>query len=1060
MSLCSFKKNKFYLSLVAGFLLSFLAFSIQAQNQAEVDTPFNKQTIPDKFQLRAALEAIKEGDYYLDGFRPNYDAALTAYEKAQEINPNNIDLNLKLGLCYLKSPTKDHINCLPFYEKALQLDPTVERYIAYYLGETYHRNRQWLKAIEYYEKDLKVLEDPEAIAITNKRIEECRNGIELSKRPVNIKIENLGKTVNSEFDEYGVVITADDSTMYFTSRRANTVGGIQDEDGKYYEDIYVSTKVGDEWTLPINMGTPINSKNNDAVAGISPNGNLMIIYREADLFYCKKDEETGRWTSPKAFPKQINTKYMEASAAFSVTGDTLYFTSDREDLSMGGLDIFYSIKTSEEGKENKWSDPINLGSTINTPYYEEGIFIHPEGHTLYFSSTGHNTMGGYDIFKCELENGKWGIPQNIGLPMNTPEDELYLSLSRSGRYGYYSSANKKDLTGEDIYRVTFLDVPEEVKEEAPTLRPLVIAFEENTQNAPINVETKGSIIDANTFFAGLKVNVFDEATQTPLVANVKLPTIDTEITTNPQGKAITLIASKEAASQVNFEAIKNGYAASNGIANLTQGNTETIEIPLKKLAAKQALLAEEIAQDILNPRISPSVAAIALQENAGFSPIKVVLEDDTNNVVIEKAVVECEFTHPDGTTSTITLAVKNGKANGIVPANTDYKVRAKAEGYIPKEINLAKGLRSDVTFRMKKRKAREVVAEVSVSTPLSIAILPTPQPVDLENEAVLVRLNKQVISNESNQVIRGATFKVKSTEAELSLTTNERGYAKTVLQQSNSYPISVRAEGYVAFSKTFTGEGLSGGSPIILMPKAERTLLTASVALQLNVPTLQPRLQNSALEEENEVAFFVSKILDAATKAPVQSDIQIVDKENNITLLKPTQRASNGAFFTHLPANQNLMIVVEAEAYLYHSENFRVNFGGNYELSGDAIYLKKVDVGESLTLNNVIFEVSSVDLMKSSFAELDRLANILKKNSTLKIEISGHTDYTRGRNVDGLVELSLLRAKSVKNYLVKQGIEAERMIEKGYGPSKPVVSNDDNELKYLNRRVEFEILSK
>lgn len=1044
--------------LLSSMLLCIFTLEVCAQ---EVDTPFNKNTIEDKFKLRAALEAIKEGDYFLDSFRPNYDAALEGYERAQAINPNNIELNLKIATCYLYSPTKDHMEALPYYEKALELDPSIEQYITFNLGEVYHRNRQWKKAIEYYEKDLKVAQDDEAIAITNKRIEECRNGIELSKRLVNIEKVNLGTIINSQYDEYGAVITANDSAMYFTSRRSNTVGGIQDEDGKYYEDIYVSTKVEGEWTPPRNMSTPVNSKNNDAVASISPNGDLMIIYREADLYYCRKSAETGQWTNPKAFPKQINTRYMESSAAFSVTGDTLYFTSDRADLTMGGLDIFYSIKISQEGKEDKWSDPVNLGTTINTPYYEEGVFIHPEGHTLYFSSTGHNTMGGYDIFRSELVNGKWSAPQNIGLPMNTPEDELYLSLNRSGRYGYYSSRSKGGLKGEDLYRVTFLDIPEEVQEDEPSLRPLLLASADNLQNPMVEGKVQESSIDENTYFAGLTLNVLDEETNAP-VANVNIDATSMSLKTDEKGKVATILAINEPSNEITINAVKGGYATSSKAVVLTEGTTQVVEIRLKKLKAKQVVLADQGNEDVLIPTTeSPSTKMVAIESGATFNPTTISIIDKESQAPIEGVAVTYYYLDGSGQKKEMSLTTDNrGLAKAIVPMNENYTWKAIANGYKTKEVSVEQKFSRSVYFQLEKKAAKEFVVAIQSSPALSSSLAPSVSGVNLASEATLIKLNKQVQEKSTGKPIVGVAINILSEGKELQISSDYRGYVKSIYTETESFQVEVSAEGYLSKTVNWNSAEFSSNTPIVLTPKAERTLIASLHSTNFTAQVTPPSTQNSEVEVTEAVEFFTSKVLDASSKDPVQSEIQIVDKDSNSTLFTPNQRSSNGAFFTYLPLNLNLMIVVEAEGYLYHSENFKVNVDGDYELSGDAILLKRVDVGESITLNNVIFEVSRVDLQSSSFAELDRLANIMKKNPTLKIEISGHTDYTRGRNIEGLVELSLLRAKSVKTYLVEQGIDASRMVEKGYGPSKPIVSNNDQELKYLNRRVDFEILSK
>jgi Tol biopolymer transport system component len=135
-------------------------------------------------------------------------------------------------------------------------------------------------------------------------------------------------------------------------------------------------------------------------------------------------------------PQNINTSGWEPSASFSSDEKMLFFTSDREG-GKGGTDI-YSIKKLPNGE---WALPQNLGEAINTPYDEDSPYLHPDGKTLYFSSNGHNTMGGFDIFtsKWDEETQKWSVPENVGYPINTPHDDLHFSWSADGRRVYFSS---------------------------------------------------------------------------------------------------------------------------------------------------------------------------------------------------------------------------------------------------------------------------------------------------------------------------------------------------------------------------------------------------------------------------------------------------------------------------------------------------------------------------------------------------------------------------------------------------------------------------------------------
>jgi outer membrane protein OmpA-like peptidoglycan-associated protein len=192
-----------------------------------------------------------------------------------------------------------------------------------------------------------------------------------------------------------------------------------------------------------------------------------------DIYICKIEE--GEWQNPKHLPKEINTDYHESSACFSPDMKGLYFVSDREG-GFGGQDIYYTA-LSDKSKENKlvFEDPVNLGSAINTPYDEMGVFMRADERALYFSSKGHKTMGGYDIFVSFRENNEWTEPENIGYPVNTPDDDVFFSVNSTGKRGYYSSVDVEGFGKRDLYMITFLG-PEKPHAHKPEYESLAFEF--------------------------------------------------------------------------------------------------------------------------------------------------------------------------------------------------------------------------------------------------------------------------------------------------------------------------------------------------------------------------------------------------------------------------------------------------------------------------------------------------------------------------------------------------------------------------------------------------------
>jgi len=435
-------------------LTIFLSFNIYSQN-----IEFSKENfLGKKKELGDALKNIKEGDKYFDLGYGNYFTAIDYYVKANDFNPNNSELNYKIGRAYLN--TNQKFNALGYFEKSFKLDSTAMEDIRYMLAQSNQVNYKFDIAIKYFQQykiyvKKNVPNNTEIIKEIDKKIKECNSGKELYKKPVNVSIENIGNTVNTKFPDYNPIINADESMMIFTSRRANSTGGKKyPQDGGYYEDIYISYFKDGKWNSPINPGTPLNTDLHDAALGLSPDGQKLLIYVDingGDIF--ESILSGDNWTTPISLGDTINTgENHESSATYLYDGKTIFFVSDKPG-GIGGRDIYMS----KLDKNGKWGIPKNLGRTINTPYDEEGVFMHADGKTLYFSSKGHNSMGGYDIFKSTFVNGKWSEPINLGYPINTPENDVYFSISASGKHAYYSSAKPGGFGGQDIYKISFLE---------------------------------------------------------------------------------------------------------------------------------------------------------------------------------------------------------------------------------------------------------------------------------------------------------------------------------------------------------------------------------------------------------------------------------------------------------------------------------------------------------------------------------------------------------------------------------------------------------------------------
>jgi len=349
-----------------------------------------------------------------------------------------------------------------------------------------------------------------------KYIEEVKNGIEITATSERVWIDNLGERINSEWPEYAPLISTDESLLIITARRPEGVGGLVDEvDNMPYEDIYMSRNLKGKWSPLVNLGEVINGTGHDASSGLSPDGKTLFVFKgsqkgNGDIFVSRLEGQV--WTKPKSLGKNINTKAHETSAALSYDGQELYFISDREG-GEGGKDIWVS---QWDADREEWGVASNLGGVVNSPYDEDGVYLHPDGKTLYFSSRGHNSIGGNDIFFAEKVNGSWQKPVNIGHPINTPDDDVFFVVAADGRTAYYASIREDGYGDKDIYRITFLG-----PEKQPVLdveEELLLGSDMKQMALPMQEEVK---IRTSRMIL-LKGVVVDDKTNEPVAANIDL----------------------------------------------------------------------------------------------------------------------------------------------------------------------------------------------------------------------------------------------------------------------------------------------------------------------------------------------------------------------------------------------------------------------------------------------------------------------------------------------------------------------------------------------------------
>jgi len=404
----------------------------------------------------------------------SYQIAIDSLLNAYEYNPDYAQLNYELGVSYIM--ISDEKNGLKYIEDAFDLNPNVAPDIHYWLGRAYHLNGKFDDAIDEYKtyrESLKpsVLKKKEDAI--NKLIKECEAGKELVASPISVIIDNMGENVNSKYPEYSPVFAPYDSVVFYTSRRPNTTGHRRNRviTNEYFEDVYYTSALNKEWQAPDQMPKPINSRHNDASVLVNQQGTGLLIYRGNKgmgniliSFKKIKNDGTEKWTKPKKVINRISKKrYRETTLTFSHDSSKVYFVSNMKH-GYGGKDIWMSQR---RGNSNSgWTKPVNVGKNINTIYDEESVFLLDNDSVLYFASKGHNSMGGYDIFKSHLlPDGRWGEAENIGYPLNTPADDMFIFVNKDKRTGYFTSSGQEENYGDmDIYEFFFY-TPKEILED-------------------------------------------------------------------------------------------------------------------------------------------------------------------------------------------------------------------------------------------------------------------------------------------------------------------------------------------------------------------------------------------------------------------------------------------------------------------------------------------------------------------------------------------------------------------------------------------------------------------
>lgn len=401
----------------------------------------------DKTTFEKAELLFEDDDYML---------ALAQYSKLEKKYPDEPILRLRIGSCltYKSGAAEKALE----YLSSLDMQKMGKTELKFFLARAYHLNNKFDEALSLLNAYLAQEPETKRKKEIDRLIEYCNNGKVFIASPVDVKIQNIGPPINTSGSEYVPVISSDESVMIFTYRGEKSIGGLlnanyePDPEGEYSEDVFISYKDSSgKWSEPQSISS-INGIEHDAAIAVSNDGQKLFIYSNEngseDIFLSVLNG--NEWSKAEKLRGDVNSDAWEGSASLSADEKTLYFASERSG-GLGGRDIYVATLM----PDSTWGNVKNLGPTINTPYDDDAPFIHPDGRTLHFSSQGHNSMGGYDIFQTVLNplDSTWAPAKNLGFPINTAGDDRFYVISDDGKRGYYSSGKTGGYGEQDIYVV-------------------------------------------------------------------------------------------------------------------------------------------------------------------------------------------------------------------------------------------------------------------------------------------------------------------------------------------------------------------------------------------------------------------------------------------------------------------------------------------------------------------------------------------------------------------------------------------------------------------------------
>lgn len=481
--------------------------------------------------------------------------AFEIYEEILADHPDYLDVNYYYALGYYyplesndfiskRKDKSDVTKALAAFNRIYEICPHYKPHFNYYAANLAYFNEQYSEAEKYAkeivenqdlftsEKGPKIIKDAQTILRRSRFFGSVLNNpVPFDPHPV--------PNISTSADEYLGTLSPDGQFFYFTRRKYVTDNSPFGQGGKVQKEFFsCSEKKGGNFGEGNALPEPFNRAEGEGSPTINLTNDLLIFtqrhtvngYPNYDLYYSEYDGYG--WSDPRPLPGKINrSDSWESQPSLSSDGKVLFFASDRPG-GYGGSDIWFATRKSD----GSWNDPVNLGPTINTARNERSPFLHTDSKTLYFSSNGHDGLGGQDVFYSKLDAKKqWTAPKNIGYPINTENDEVDFFVSLDGKTGYFSSNNY----GDQDWNIYQFELYEEARPHTMVIVKGKVSVDEgDLENAVVEIrDTNANVVSTGIVSAAqgkyaVAAEVHHDNPQ-PLIVNVKKEgySFDTQIIT-------------------------------------------------------------------------------------------------------------------------------------------------------------------------------------------------------------------------------------------------------------------------------------------------------------------------------------------------------------------------------------------------------------------------------------------------------------------------------------------------------------------------------------------------